>query len=171
MDNTWPEIRTACGKLRGKVKRLAYVGFFSSFYLRHVIYGKYSERKARPGFWQKLKRFVPDGPSRWDPGLNFCPREGRALVLFHQGKDSEKARQAALNIQALLDSRPFSPVLITPMPDFHFYIRLGWLVEFLPEMGSYSESKLRYLCARYRSAVWLPLEAGLAPRDKLRELL
>lgn len=171
MEKTLLEIRAACGKLRRKAKRLAYGGFLSSFYLRHVIYGKYCERKARPGFWQKLKRFVPDGPSRWDPGLNFYPREGRALVLFHQGEDSEQARQAALNIQALLDSRPFSPVLITPMPDFNFYIRLGWLVEFLPEIGSYSESKLRYLCARYRGAVWLPLEAGLAPLDKLTELL
>lgn len=171
MDDTWPEIRTACGKLRRKAKRLACGGFFSSFYLRHVIYGKYCERKERPGFWQKLKRFIPDGPSRWDPGLNFGHCEGRALVLFHQGEDSAKARQAALNIQALLDSQPFSPVLITPMPDFSFYIRLGWLVEFLPEIGSYSESKLRYLCARYSGAVWLPLAAGLAPPDKLRELL
>lgn len=51
-------------------------------------------------------------------------------------------------------------VLVTNVPDFAFYSRLGWLVEYLPELPgtqeSYAQEKLRYLAWRYRGAAVVP---------------
>jgi hypothetical protein len=59
----------------------------------------------------------------------------------------------------------FIPVLITDQADFAFYSRLGWLVEYLPDLPgsgeSYCDRKLAYLAWRYQTAVVLPLSAGL----------
>jgi hypothetical protein len=65
-------------------------------------------------------------------------------------------------------------VLITPLSDFAFYSRLGWLVEYLPKLGNdeaYRERKRRYLAWRYRDATALPLSAGLADAAEVVRLL
>lgn len=168
------DIKSKIKSLRRKRRWLAISNLFSLFYLRNALYGKYSERRELPTFWKRLKRFVPDLPSYWNPALNFASQEGSALVLVHEGEDSELCRQAALNLQELIAAYQFSPILISSMPDFSFYIQLGWLIEFLPdseELRAYSRRKLRYLAIRYPKAIWLPLEAGSVPQEYLKNLL
>jgi hypothetical protein len=59
----------------------------------------------------------------------------------------------------------FVPILVTDVPDFAFFSRLGWLVEYVPTLappaGDYAERKRRYLAWRYRDAPALPASAGL----------
>lgn len=105
---------------------------------------------------------------QWDVGLKHAggSSNARTLLIWAESADREQVREACTGFQRLLASRTdLTPVLLTDVADFAFYSRLGWLVEYLPELNgegeSYRERKRRYLAWRYRDALVVPLSAGL----------
>ena len=69
----------------------------------------------------------------------------------------------------------YVPVLVTDVADFRYYSRLGWLVEYVPDLscreGNYRESKLRYLAWRYRGATIIPANAAYLTESDWHGLL
>lgn len=98
------------------------------------------------------------------------------LLIWAPGKGRDAIRQACDGfLQLLADQSELAPVLVTDVADFAYYSRLGWLVEYLPELtGSgepYRDRKCRYLAWCYRDGLAVPLSAGLASRPEWDELL
>ncbi len=100
----------------------------------------------------------------WSPKLKHVPAEqGARVVLFWAVGESDKS---ALRLELTTQLEQFKSqggglgVLVTNVPDFAFYSRLGWLIEYLPELSgtheSYAQEKLRYLAWRYRGADVVP---------------
>ena len=107
----------------------------------------------------------------WHSGLKHVERPPQAtpLLIWSEGHDRQFVRDACEGMKRLLDGRSeFLPVLVTDVADFAFYSRLGWLVEYLPELSgsgpSYRDRKRRYIAWRYRDVLAVPLSAGLASR-------
>ena len=114
----------------------------------------------------------------WHSGLKHVqhPPQARPLLIWSEGHDHQFVRDACEGMQRLLVDRPeFLPVLVTDVAEFAFYSRLGWLVEYLPELSgtgpSYRERKRRYLAWRYRDALAVPLSAGLANASEWEQVL
>lgn len=114
----------------------------------------------------------------WYSGLKHVQRSLQAtpLLIWSQGHDRQFVRTACEGMQRLLVDYPeFLPVLVTDVADFAFYSRLGWLVEYLPDLSgpgpSYRDRKRRYLAWRYRDALAVPLSAGFASREEFDVLL
>lgn len=113
----------------------------------------------------------------WRPGLKHAAApQGPTLLLWSDMADTAASRSACAGIQRLLAAHPdYTPVLVTDLADFAFYSRLGWLVEYLPDIPghgpSYGERKQRYLAWRYRHAVALPLAVGLAEQKEFDALI
>jgi hypothetical protein len=63
---------------------------------------------------------------------------------------------------------------VTDVADFAFFSRLGWLVEYLPELSGqgepYDERKARLLARLYRGAPAVPVRAGLESGSLAEEL-
>ena len=100
----------------------------------------------------------------WSPRLKHVPAaEDAKVVLFWAVGEFDKS---ALRLELAAQLERFKTqgdglgVLVTNVPDFAFYSRLGWLVEYLPELSgsheSYAQEKLRYLAWRYRGADVVP---------------
>lgn len=104
---------------------------------------------------------------QWESALKHGSSSGNmTLLVWSDLTDREKCRAACAGFQRFLLAHPqYVPVLVTPLADFAFYSRLGWLVEYLPEIPGegpdYAERKRRYLAWRYRHAEVVPLSAGL----------
>lgn len=105
---------------------------------------------------------------RWDVGLKHAggSSNARTLLIWAESADREQVREACAGFQRLFAGRTdLTPVLLTDVADFAFYSRLGWLVEYLPELSrqgeSYRERKRRYLAWLYRDALVVPVSAGL----------
>lgn len=105
----------------------------------------------------------------WHAGLKHAvgAPDAKPLLIWAEGTDHASVREACAGFQRLLAGRTdVLPVLVTDVADFAFYSRLGWLVEYLPDLSgagaSYRERKKRYLAWRYREAFIVPLSAGLA---------
>lgn len=98
--------------------------------------------------------------SAWSPRLKHVPVEKDPRVVLFWAVGAFDKQSLRLGLQAHLEEfRSIGGglgVLLTNVPDFAFYSRLGWLVEYLPELTcsneSYSKEKLRYLAWRYRDA-------------------
>ena len=93
-------------------------------------------------------------------------KNARPLVVWAMGADPDSLRSSCATIADFLVSAPeFAPVLITDVPDFSYYSRLGWLIEYLPAVHGSGEAfesrKARFLARLYRGAVILPLRADL----------
>lgn len=103
----------------------------------------------------------------WREGLRHASAEGRiTLLIWSDVTDKESSRTACAAFQRFLSAHPqYVPVLVTRLADFAFYSRLGWLVEYLPDIPregpDYTERKRRYLAWRYRHAVPVLLSSGL----------
>lgn len=104
---------------------------------------------------------------QWLPGLKHGATEGSiTLLIWSDVTDKESSRKACVAFQRFLSTHPqYVPVLVTSLADFAFYSRLGWLVEYLPEIPgegpNYAERKRCYLAWRYRHAEAVPLSIGL----------
>ena len=114
----------------------------------------------------------------WHSGLKHVqrPPQPTPLLIWSEGHDRQFVRTACEGMQCLLDDYPeFLPVLVTDFADFAFYSRLGWLVEYLPDLNgtgpSYRYRKRRYLAWRYRDVLSVPLSAGFANREEFDVLL
>ena len=123
-----------------------------------------------------LRRARPLQP--WVTGLNHAEAsEGaRPFVIWALDTDRDTLRTACRGFKTLLEELPgWIPVLITDVADFAFFSRLGWLVEYVPQMAepadNYAERKRRYLAWRYRDAPALPLAVGLTENVPIEELL
>lgn len=104
----------------------------------------------------------------WSPKLKHVPVEGdsRVVIFWAVGQcDKETLRLELAAALERLKSQGGGAgvlgVLLTNVPDFAFYSRLGWLVEYLPAesevFGTYSQKKLRYLAWRYKHAAVVPV--------------
>lgn len=114
----------------------------------------------------------------WHAGLKHAqnPPQATPLLIWSEGHDRRFVRDACEGMKSLLgDHSEFLPVLVTDVADFAFYSRLGWLVEYLPELNgsgpSYRDRKRRYLAWRYRDALAVPLSAGLVSRREFENVL
>lgn len=134
---------------------------------------------------QRLERLLCVGFKRsyylgkkWHAGLkhgNGSP-DARLLLIWAEGMDREGLREACAGFQRLLAGRTdVVPVLVTDVSDFAFYSRLGWLVEYLPDLSgsgaSYRDRKKRYLAWRYRDAMVVPASAGFASAGEWATLI
>jgi len=115
---------------------------------------------------------------RWDAGLKHSPVEAGAktLLIWSEGHDRQVVRDACKGFQRLLASRTdLALVLVTDVADFAFFSRLGWLVEYLPDLSgdgpSYRDRKRRYLAWCYRDALAVPLSVGFVSESDWSELL
>lgn len=105
-----------------------------------------------------------------------APAGARPLLIWAVGVERDGLRQACQGFSGRLraDSR-LAPVLVTDVADFAYFSRLGWLVEYLPELSGegvpYRQRKCRYLAWRYRDALILPISAGLASQSAWDELM
>jgi hypothetical protein len=84
-------------------------------------------------------------------------------------------REACGGFSRMQDSLPgFALVLVTDVADFAFFSRLGWLVEYLPELAgqgeAYEDRKARLLARLYRGAPVLPVRAGLESGSRAEEI-
>ena len=127
----------------------------------------------------KIRLLPPDITKyRWLPTLKHgsSAPDTRALLIWALGMEQDSLRNACVGFQQLLvDRQDLAPVLVTDVADFAYFSRLGWLVEYLPELvgegQSYQERKRAYLVWRYRDAVVFPAAAGLLDKESWSRLL
>ena len=148
---------------------------------RYVI-----KRSPRPeGLYWQLRGIVgtivrwlearwPWRKNPWPVSLKQQPTDPQAkpLLIWAIGTSRDTLREACNKLSEQWDSFPgFSPVLITDVADFAFFSRLGWLVEYLPQLEGqgepYEERKLKYLARLYRGAPVIPVNAGLLSETEL----
>lgn len=104
--------------------------------------------------------------------VNFC----KTILIHAQGYNIEQCRIHCNLMRDLLKSFPgYVPVLLTDTSDFTFFSRLGWLIEYLPDLqiqgSSYLQRKLQHLAWLYRDASIVPLSASNCTITEFRELL
>lgn len=130
--------------------------------------------------WLAAVRFLPPRVTQyaWLPTLKHAPRmEGaHTLLIWALGVERNALREMCRGFAEHLVGDPqWAPVLVTNVADFSYFSRLGWLVEYLPELTgegiSYSERKSRYLAWRYRGSCIVPATAGLAGDIEWQALL
>lgn len=102
--------------------------------------------------------------------------QGKLLLIWGVGAEHDVLRPACQGLACHLEATPgFLPVLVTEVADFAYYSRLGWLIEYVPNLRgegeSYPERKLAYLAWRYRDALALPVVAGLATAEEWKGLV
>jgi hypothetical protein len=122
--------------------------------------------------WMKLK--TADG---WPVSLRHSPAGARATpyLIWALGTDQETLRSACSGFVELGARLPgFVPVLVTDVPDFAFFSRLGWMVEYVPELQgagtSYATSKVGFIARLYHDAPVVPVSIGLQAREHAGEI-
>ncbi|HNP35699.1 MAG TPA: hypothetical protein PKK10_07590 [Woeseiaceae bacterium] len=107
-------------------------------------------------------------PNPWPASLKHGVQRSRAkpLLIWAVGMNPDSLRTACDGIAKMCESAPdFAPVLVTDVADFSYFSRLGWLVEYLPELSghgdTYGERKAMFLSRLYKGAPVLPASAGL----------
>ena len=116
--------------------------------------------------WLEAMRILRPDP--WPASLRQAATSAGAkpLLIWAVGTDRDTLREACERFSNSQNSLPgFAPVLVTDVADFAFFSRLGWLVEYLPELSGegepYRERKARFLAWLYRGAPVLPVRVGL----------
>jgi hypothetical protein len=102
--------------------------------------------------------------------------KARPFVIWALGSNITTLRESCDSLSAALADIPgYAPILITDTADFAYYSRLGWLVEYLPDLsgeGKAFQSRKKQLLARlYRDAPALPLQVGRLPKQELVNIL
>lgn len=122
--------------------------------------------------WMKLKK-----PDPWPVSLRHSPAGARArpYLIWAVGSDKETLRSACSGFVELGATLPgFVPVLVTDIPDFVFFSRLGWLVEYVPELEGagtpYAARKARLIARLYGDAPAVPIGVGLQAREHADEI-
>lgn len=116
-------------------------------------------------------------PDPWPVRLkqSAATTRARPLLIWAVGAHRDSFRDACGGFSRLGDTFPgFAPVLVTDVPDFVFFSRLGWLVEYLPRLSGagepYQDRKMRFLARLYRGAPVLPLRAGLEMESRADDI-
>lgn len=122
-------------------------------------------------------RLLPTHP--WPAALRHAPGtvHAKPFLIWAVGTDRDSLRRACAGFsQQRLDE--FVPVLVTDVADFTFFSRLGWLVEYLPQLEGegepYERRKARYLARLYKGVPVVPVAFGLelgSDREGLRRWL
>lgn len=122
-----------------------------------------------------LRRKLQHEP--WLPGLRHAGDTAgtSAFLIWATGMARDDLRRACATFQALQSGIPDKvPVLVTDVADFAFYARLGWLVEYLPNLAEpaqrFAGQKVCYLAWRYRDAPAVPASIGLRPNLQIQDL-
>lgn len=130
--------------------------------------------------WLALARLTSPHVTRfqWQPTLKHRPvsTDVKTVMIWALGADRHQLRAACRGFSKKLQvGNDLAPVLVTDIPDFAFYSRLGWLVEYVPSLSgkgpSLQQRKQAYLVWRYRDACIVPWTAGLASEAEWHELL
>jgi hypothetical protein len=115
---------------------------------------------------------------RWLPSLKLVPvaEDARAIVIWAPGVGRDDLRRACEGFSNRFAANSgLVPVLVTDVADFAYFSRLGWLVEYLPELSgegqSYRDRKMRHLAWRYRDALIVPESAAFASVEEWDVLL
>jgi hypothetical protein len=114
----------------------------------------------------------------WLPTLKQAPLvvDAKALLIWAPEVERTELRRACEGFSRRLEGNSsLAPVLVTNVADFAYFSRLGWLVEYLPELSgegqSYGKRKRRYLAWRYRDALIVSVSAGLASETEWNALM
>jgi hypothetical protein len=114
----------------------------------------------------------------WRPTLKHVPlaENAKTLLIWAPGAGRDELRRACEGfLRRLKGDSSWAPVLVTDVADFAFFSRLGWLIEYLPDLRGegqpYQERKRGYLAWRYRNAVVVPWGAGLVSDVAWRAVL
>ncbi len=114
----------------------------------------------------------------WLPTLKHAQPncEFSTLLIWAVGVVPEDLRAACEGFMKRLDAASgIVPVLVTDVPDFYYFSRLKWLIEYVPELSGYSQSyrerKQHYLAWRYRDALVVPASAGRANEMEWNEVM
>ncbi|RQH10060.1 hypothetical protein [Paraburkholderia dinghuensis] len=136
--------------------------------------------------WWRIRRLLASGglmaphvtPYPWLPTLKHrvVAADVKTLVIWAPAANRDELRAACEGFSKKLSKQDSPvPVLVTEVADFAFYSRLGWLVEYLPELSGdgpcYRQRKQAYLAWRYCDACIVPLSAGLASESDWHALL
>jgi hypothetical protein len=116
-------------------------------------------------------------PDRWPAALRGSSARARArpYLIWALGADKDTVRRACRGFDDLGEALPgFVPVLVTDVPDFAFFSRLGWLVEYVPELpgagGSYAARKAQFIARLYSDAPVVPVGVGLHAEEHADEI-
>jgi hypothetical protein len=116
-------------------------------------------------------------PDPWPAALRHAHTNHKAkpLLIWAVGVDRDTVRRGCDGLSRQLGSiSRFAPVLITDVADFAFFSRLGWLVEYVPQLTgegeAYEVRKLKFLTRLYRGTPVLPVSAGCQADDIRRWL-
>jgi hypothetical protein len=114
----------------------------------------------------------------WLPTLKLAPvaEDARPVLLWAPGVERDELRKACEGFsKRFAPNSRLVPVLVTDVADFAYFSRLGWLVEYLPELSgeglSYRDRKKRHLAWRYRDALIVPASAAFASAEEWDVLL
>lgn len=154
--------------------------------VRHDLLAKKEPASLQARIWRRIRSWMASvgllrphvTPYAWLPTLKHSPRaEGaKTLLIWAPDVGRDELRRFCHGFAARLDGDlGWAPLLVTDVADFAFYSRLGWLVEYLPELSgegtAYAERKRRYLAWRYRDACVVSADAGLANDEEWQALL
>ncbi len=114
----------------------------------------------------------------WLPTLKYAQPNGdfTTLLIWALGVKQEDLRAACEGFVKRLDAASgIVPVLVTDVPDFYYFSRLKWLIEYVPELSgdspSYRDRKQHYLAWRYRDALVVPASVGSASETEWKEVM
>lgn len=140
--------------------------------------GVYWQLRALAG--RTLRRMEQMGilrPDPWPASLKHSPARARAkpFLIWAVGTERDTLREACSGFAEVQDSVPgFAPVLVTDVADFAFFSRLGWLVEYVPQLPGggepYENRKIRLLARLYPVAPVVPASAGMRSGSGAEEL-
>lgn len=142
--------------------------------------GRYTLRRppAPPGVYWKLRwlagwilRWLEEKANwqrdHWPVSLKGQHnKKAKPLLVWSLGSDRDTLRRACDDLSGLQESLPdLAPVLVTDVADFAYFSRLGWLVEYVPDLSGhgkpYDECKLRFIARLYRGAKLVPVNDKL----------
>jgi hypothetical protein len=153
---------------------------------RYDLLGKKPPSSFMERVWRRARRvlaatglFPPQVTSYpWLPALKHrtVSADARTLLIWALGADRHELRASCEGFSRRIEGdNRLSPVLVTDIADFAWFSRLGWLVEYLPELSGdgqpYQQRKQAHLAWRYRDACIVPLSAGLASEVEWNALL
>jgi hypothetical protein len=153
---------------------------------RYDLLGKKPPSSLKERVWRGARRLlaalslVPPQVTKypWQPTLKhaLASAEAGTILIWALGADRDALRAACERFSARLNTGvALVPVLVTDVADFAYFSRLGWLVEYLPELDgdgqSYRARKRAYLAWRYRDACIVPLDAALTSDTEWHALL
>ncbi|SIO68134.1 hypothetical protein SAMN05444172_4747 [Burkholderia sp. GAS332] len=153
---------------------------------RYDLLGKKPPSTFKARVWRRIRRLMSVAglisphvsPYPWMSTLKHraVTANAKTWLIWAIGADRDELRAACEGFSTRLQSEEgIAAVLVTDVADFAYFSRLGWLVEYLPNLSgegqSYKQRKQTYLAWRYRNACIVPLSAGHASESEWNAVL